>query len=66
MGEALPWSVSEGGERLVTVMVEAPSWVLLRRRAVLRAVSFSKVTLADLVSPEGVTWMSEIFPLPRR
>lgn len=47
----------------VTVISEGPSLVWLRRRAVLAAVSFSKVTVADLVEPEGVTLMEEILPL---
>jgi hypothetical protein len=39
--------------------------VLFNRRAVLAAVSFSKLTSADLVSPSAVTLMSVIFPLER-
>jgi len=42
---------------------EVPSWVLSRRRAVLAAVGFSKVTAADWVSPEGETEREEILPL---
>lgn len=45
----------------------APSWVLSRRRAVLAADSFSKVTEADLTLSasldSGVTEMFEILPL---
>jgi hypothetical protein len=40
-----------------------PSWVLFRRSAVLAAVSFSKVTLADLVSPSALTSRLVILPL---
>jgi hypothetical protein len=42
-----------------------PSWVLLRRSAVFMAVSFSKVTSADLVSPVVVTLKLAILPLQR-
>lgn len=46
---------------------EEPSWVLSRRRAVLAAVSFSKVTVAEsaesVESPAGVTEREVIFPL---
>ena len=45
---------------------EVPSWVLSRRRAVFAAVGFSKVTLADWVSPEGETEREEILPLERK
>jgi hypothetical protein len=47
----------------VTVISLPPSWVWLRRRAVRAAVSFSKVTVADLVVPSVVMSMVEILPL---
>jgi hypothetical protein len=47
----------------VTVISLPPSWVWLRRRAVRAAVSFSKVTVADLVLPSVVMSMVEILPL---
>lgn len=40
--------------------------MLFRRRAVFAAVSFSKVTLADLVSPSGLTSRLVILPLEGR
>jgi hypothetical protein len=46
----------------------APSWVLSRRRAVLAAVAFSKVTAYDLLVSSwdlGVRVRSEILPLGR-
>jgi hypothetical protein len=49
----------------VTLISLSPSLVWLRRRAVLEAVSFSKVTVADLVAPSLVTLMSVILPLLR-
>jgi hypothetical protein len=41
----------------------APSFVLSKRNAVLAAVSFSKVTVAFWVSPEGVISRLLILPL---
>lgn len=49
-----------------TEMWVDPSWVLFRRRAVLAAVSFSKVTVADLVSPSALTSRLVILPLEGR
>lgn len=48
-----------------TEMWVEPSWVLFSRRAVLAAVSFSKVTVADLVSPSALTSRLVILPLER-
>jgi hypothetical protein len=46
----------------VTVISLPPSWVWLRSRAVRAAVSFSKVTVADLLGP-SVMSMDLILPL---
>src|SRR6478735_1513863 len=56
-------SSSPSAPALVTSRWLGPSWVLLRRRAVFLAVSFSKITSADLVSPSWVTLRSAILPL---
>jgi len=58
----VPLSLS-GSVEPVTVISLSPSLVWLRRRAVLEAVSFSNVTVADLVAPSLVTLMSVILPL---
>ena len=50
----------EADETLTSV---APSFVLSNRSAVLAAVSFSKVTVASWVSPEGVISRLVILPL---
>ena len=50
-------------EAEVTWTCEGPSWVLSRRSAVLAAVSFSKVTLADCSLPSVETLREEILPL---
>jgi len=55
----------EADESAETCTNEVPSWVLSRRRAVLAAVGFSKVTAADWVSPEGETESEEILPLQK-
>lgn len=47
----------------VTVISVGPSLVWLRSRAVLAAVPFSKVTVADLEVSVGVTLMEVILPL---
>lgn len=59
------WSASSGDEPVAdsTEMWVEPSWVLFRSRAVLAAVSFSKVTVADLVSPSALTSRLVILPL---
>jgi hypothetical protein len=57
------FSLEEVVESEVTWTCDGPSWVLSRRRAVLAAVSFSKVTLADCEeAPSELTEREEIFP----
>jgi hypothetical protein len=60
VGAPLSWS---SGRLEVTEISVVPSLVWLRRRAVLAAVSFSKVTVALFVSPSVVTSMEVILPL---
>jgi len=57
------WGVSSEDEEPLTCTWVLPSWVLSSRRAVLAAVSFSKVTVADWVSPAGLISRLVILPL---